>query len=168
MQIFISFFILPMYIVCAGLSEWELLSVTQFSELRSEERVSAKMMQRHEQERQMKEKIQRAEERCHMAEERAHEAEQQLGVMTQRAQQAETRADELQRSLHKVKQRKHMGLVGQELEQERHRTREKAQQGEEVVARADKTQQEWLTIQPQADAIKQTGWWGRVQELYSA
>lgn len=88
---------------CSGQSEWEIVSVADFSELRSEERISAKTLQRDDQQKQLP---LWAEERLQMAEERAQQAEQQIMIMEQdresleqKAKQAELRANEYQRRL---------------------------------------------------------------------
>ena len=83
---------------CSGQSEWELLSVTPFSQLGSEERVSVKKTQREERERQLEKRIRMAEERVDQERERVERSEE-------RVQRAETLASELQRRLDEVEGR---------------------------------------------------------------
>ena len=122
---------------CSGQSEWELCSVTPFSQLGSEERVSVKKIQREERERQVERRAQRAEERVQRAEERARRAEervQQDGGMGEREQLLEARADELQRRLDE--KRRECEMLAAQLEERENvlqHTEERAQQAEERV-----------------------------------
>ena len=86
---------------CSGQSEWELLSVTPFSQLGSEERVSLKKMQREERDRQMEKKLRRAEGQASVqqVEVRVLGVENKVQRKMEWMQQAEARADELQRRL---------------------------------------------------------------------
>ena len=110
---------------CSGQSEWELLSVTPFSQLGSEERVSVKRIQREERERQVEnrlrmaeERVQQERERIQRAEERAQQAEEreqrERELLEQRVQEAEARAAELQRRLNMVEGRERERLVVQQ------------------------------------------------------
>ena len=119
---------------CSGQSEWELLSVTPFSQLGSEERVSVKKTQREERERQVEKRAQRAEERARRAEEKV----QQDGGMGEREQLLEARADELQRRLDEERrERERLAAQLEERENVLHHTEERAQQAEERVQRAE-------------------------------
>ena len=90
---------------CSGRSEWELLSVTLSSQLGSKERVSVKKIQREEREIQV-------EKRLRVAEKRVQQPEWQHVGMGERVQQAETRADELQKMLEEER-REHERLASQ-------------------------------------------------------
>ena len=126
---------------CSGQSEWELLSVTPFSQLGSEERVSVKKTQREERERQVDKRAQRAEERVQRAEERARRAEervQQDGGMGEREQLLEARADELQRRLDEDRrERERLAAQLEERENVLQHTEERAQRAEKRVQRAE-------------------------------
>ena len=144
---------------CSGQSEWELLSVTPFSQLGSEERVSVKKIQREERERQVEKRAQRAEEKVQRAEERARRAEervQQDGEMGEREQLLEARADELQRRLDE--ERRERERLAAQLEEREHvlHTEERAQQAEERVQRAEESvQQERERVQRAENRVQQ-------------
>ena len=135
---------------CSGQSEWELHSVTPFSQLGSEERVSVKKIQREERERQVEKRAQRAEERVQRAEERARRAEervQQDGGMGEREQLLEARADELQRSLDEERRERErlaaqLENALQHTEERVQRAEERAQQERERVQRAEERAQQ--------------------------
>ena len=122
---------------CSGQSEWELLSVTPFSQLGSEERVSVKRILREERERQVEKRAQRAKERVQRAEERARRAEgrvQQDGGMGEREQLLEARADELQRRLDEERrERERLAAQLEERENVLQHTEERVQRAEERV-----------------------------------
>ena len=121
---------------CSGQSKWELHSVSPFSQLGSEERVSVKKIQREEREKQVEKKLRTAEERVQQAEwqveervewereriqradERAQQAEEReqrdREALGQRVQQAEARAAELQRRLNDVEERERQMLIVQQ------------------------------------------------------
>ena len=119
---------------CSGQSEWEFRSVTPFSQLGSEERVSVKKIQREERERQVENRAQRAEERARRAEERV----QQDGGMGERERLLEARANELQRRLDEERrERERLAAQLEERENVLQHTEERAQQAEERVQRAE-------------------------------
>ena len=149
---------------CSSQSEWELLSVTQSSELGFEERVSVKKIQREERERQMEkraqwleerlriaeEKVQSAEKRAQRAERRARQAELQDGEMGRRVQQVEARADELQRRLDEEKRgNERAAFQLEERQRLLQQAEERAQQAEEVV------QQERGRVQRAEERVQQ-------------
>ena len=145
---------------CSGQSEWECLSVTPFSQLGSEERVSVKKIQREERERQVEKRAQRAEERVQRAEERARRAEervQQDGGMGEREQLLEARADELQRRLDEERrERERLAAQLEERENVLQHTEERAQQAEERVQRTEgRVQQERERVQRVEERVQQ-------------
>ena len=99
---------------CSGQSEWEFLSVTPFSQLGSEERVSVKKTQREERERQVEKRAQRAEERVQRAEERMKQERERVQRAEEKVQQAEALAAELQRRLDEVEGRERERLAVQQ------------------------------------------------------
>ena len=133
---------------CSGQSEWELCSVTPFSQLGSEERVSVKKTQREERERQVEKRAQRAEERVQRVEERVQRAEE-------RAQRAEERVQRAEERVQQAEEREQC-----DREALRQRVRQAEARAAELQRRLDEIEgREWerLAVQQQAIAAEQRG-----------
>lgn len=153
-------------VVSSGQSEWELLSVTQSSELGSEERVSVKKVLR-EQKKQAEKGAQIAEMRRLVT---VQQAAYQDVVLEKRVKQAEARADDLQKKLDEerrecerlavqLEERDRVLLQAtekaqQEVQQEREKVKMAEERVQQVEARND-------DLQRRLDAVE-----GRVEEEF--